>query len=60
MYKERKVDTLCRAEVKAAFVAMLDAFQSTMLSQCDDLAVEAGQAGWAASAAEGVLINFDD
>ena len=48
------------AEVKAAFVAMLDAFQSTMLSQCDDLAVEAGQAGWAASAAEGELINFED
>ena len=37
----------------------LDAFQSTMLSQCDDLALEAGGNGGGA-AAEGVLINFDD
>tara|TARA_Y100000748_G_scaffold300437_1_gene298891 strand:+ start:160 stop:1179 length:1020 start_codon:yes stop_codon:yes gene_type:complete len=55
------------AEVKAAFVAMLDAFQSTMLSQCDDLALEVagdggdgGGDGGDAAAAEGVLINFDD
>ena len=49
------------AEVKAAFVAMLDAFQSTMLSQCDDLALEAGgDGGGDGAAAEGVLINFDD